>query len=103
MAIPVPGKGIRSMTSKTARPSARRRLGIGAVLAAGSLAAAGLAFAPAAAAVVPTSATVTFNCGLYGGGAATLTTVQTGTSATITVTSAIAAPLPSPPTRSAPR
>ncbi|WP_369037569.1 MULTISPECIES: hypothetical protein [Streptomyces] len=82
------------MTSKTARPSARRRLGIGAVLAAGSLAAAGLAFAPAAAAVVPTSATVTFNCGLYGGGAATLTTVQTGTSATITVTSAIAAPLP---------
>lgn len=82
------------MRSTSVRPSPRRRLGIGAVLAAGSLAATGLAFAPAAAAVAPTSATVTFNCGLYGGGAATLSATQTGTSATITVTSAIAAPLP---------
>jgi len=82
------------MTSTSVRPSARRRLGIGAVLAAGSLAVTGLAFAPAAAAVAPTTATVNFNCGIYGGGAATLTATQSGTSATITVNSAIAAPLP---------
>ncbi|MFF3381131.1 hypothetical protein ACFYXF_50315 [Streptomyces sp. NPDC002680] len=82
------------MTSKTARPSARRRLGIGAVLAAGSLATTGLAFAPAAAAVAPTSATVTYSCGLFGGGSTVLTATQDGTSATITVSSSITAPLP---------
>lgn len=81
------------MTSTSVHPPARRRLGIGAVLAAGSLAATGLAFAPAVAAVAPTTATVTYDCGLYGGGSATLTATQDGTSATITVTSSINAPL----------
>ncbi|WP_329277053.1 hypothetical protein [Streptomyces sp. NBC_01451] len=81
------------MTSTTVRRPARRRLGIGAVLAAGSLAVTGLAFAPAAAAVTPTSATITYGCGLFGGGSTTLTVVQDGTAATITVSSNITAPL----------
>ncbi|MEU6229542.1 hypothetical protein [Streptomyces sp. NPDC047042] len=82
------------MTSKTVRPPARRRIGIGAVLAAGSLAVTGLAFAPAAAAVTPPSATISYNCGVFGGGSTVLTVTQNGTSATITVSSNIAAPLP---------
>ncbi|NEA61168.1 hypothetical protein [Streptomyces sp. SID12488] len=82
------------MTSTTVRRPAHRRLGIGAVLAAGSLAVAGLAFAPAATAVTPTSATITYSCGFFGGGSTTLTAVQDGTSATITVSSNISAPLP---------
>ncbi len=82
------------MRSTTVRPPARRRLGIGAVLAAGSLAVTGLAFAPTAAAVTPTSATITYGCGFFGGGSTTLTAVQDGTSATITVSSNISAPLP---------
>ncbi|MGN9815776.1 hypothetical protein ACTMUQ_10560 [Streptomyces sp. SD11] len=69
-----------------------KRLGIGAALAAGTLAAS-LALAPGAAAVVPQSATIEADCGVYGGGAATLTATQEGTSATLTVTSSITAPL----------
>ncbi|MEU9191215.1 hypothetical protein AB0D14_43370 [Streptomyces sp. NPDC048484] len=70
-----------------------KRLGIGAALAAGTLAA-GLALAPGAAAVAPQTATIVADCGLYGGGEATLTATQSGTSATITVTSSeITAPL----------
>ena len=70
-----------------------KRLGIGAALAAGTLAA-GLALAPGAAAVVPQTATIVADCGIYGGGEATLTATQTGTSATITVSSSeITAPL----------
>ncbi|MEU6032465.1 hypothetical protein OG288_28400 [Streptomyces tauricus] len=69
-----------------------KRLGIGAALAAGTLAAS-LALAPGAAAVVPQSATIEADCGVYGGGAATLTATQDGTGATITVTSSITAPL----------
>jgi hypothetical protein len=72
----------------------RKRFGAGAALTAGAVALAGLALAPAAAAVTPQSATITADCGLYGGGSATLTATQSGTSATITVTSAINAPLP---------
>ena len=82
------------MRSTTVRLPARRRLGIGAVFAAGSLAVTGLAFAPTAAAVTPTSATVTYSCGFFGGGSTTLTVLQDGTSATITVSSNITAPLP---------
>ncbi|MGP4052378.1 hypothetical protein [Streptomyces sp. 2A115] len=71
----------------------RKHLGIGAALAAGTLAT-GLALAPGAAAVEPQTATITADCGIYGGGEATLTATQNGTSATITVTSsAITAPL----------
>ncbi|MCX4762056.1 hypothetical protein OG562_13940 [Streptomyces sp. NBC_01275] len=72
-----------------------KRIGSGAALLAGALAVTGLAFAPSALAVTPTTATVTASCGLFGGGAATLTATQTGTSATIQLTSsAIVAPIP---------
>ncbi|MEU9290421.1 hypothetical protein AB0D57_38730 [Streptomyces sp. NPDC048275] len=73
----------------------RKRLGIAAALAAGSLAATGLALAPTAAAVDPLTATINATCTIGGGGAATLTATQTGTAATITLSStAITAPLP---------
>ncbi|WP_055524747.1 hypothetical protein [Streptomyces graminilatus] len=82
------------MRSTTVRRPARRRLGIGAVLAAGSLAVTGLAFAPAAVAVAPAAAALSYNCGFFGGGSTILTVTQDGTSATITVHSNITAPLP---------
>ncbi|MEW2574058.1 hypothetical protein [Streptomyces sp. NPDC047070] len=63
-----------------------KRLGIGAALAAGTLAAS-LALAPGAAAVVPQTATIVADCGIYGGGEATLTATQSGTAATLTVSS----------------
>lgn len=64
-----------------------KRLGSAAALAAGALAATGLAFAPTAAAVTPLTATITATCSIVGDGEATLTATQTGTAATITVTS----------------
>ncbi|KQX53002.1 MULTISPECIES: hypothetical protein [unclassified Streptomyces] len=70
----------------------RSTLGTVAVLA-GGIAAASLAFAPTAAAVSPGSATATYDCGSWGGGTATLTATQSGTSATITVTSAVTTPI----------
>ena len=70
-----------------------KRTGTGAALAVGTLAALGLAFAPAALAVTPDTATIDADCGLYGSGQATLTATQDGTAATVTVTSAINAPL----------
>ncbi|KUN77479.1 hypothetical protein [Streptomyces griseoruber] len=75
-----------------------KRIGSGAALLAGALAVTGLAFAPsAAAAVTPTSASITASCGIFGGGAATLTATQSTTdptAATITLTSsAITTPL----------
>ncbi|MFD7496523.1 hypothetical protein ACFV8T_29755 [Streptomyces sp. NPDC059832] len=66
-----------------------RRLAICSALAAGTL-----ALAPTAEAVAPTTATISFDCGSYGSGSATLTATQDGTSATINVsTSAITAPI----------
>ncbi|MEU5461464.1 hypothetical protein ACH41C_00110 [Streptomyces althioticus] len=71
-----------------------KRLGTGLSLAAGALAVCGLAFAPTAAAVDPGTATVNADCGSYGGGDATLTATQDGTSATITLnTSSVTAPV----------
>lgn len=70
-----------------------KRIGTGAALAVGTLAAAGLAFAPAALAVAPDTATITADCGSFGSGEATLTATQDGTAATLTVTSAITAPI----------
>ncbi|WP_053849751.1 hypothetical protein [Streptomyces sp. NRRL B-24085] len=70
-----------------------KRTGTGAALAVGTLAAVGLAFAPAALAVTPDTATIDADCGVYGSGEATLTATQDGTAATVTVTSAINAPL----------
>ncbi|GGW18377.1 hypothetical protein [Streptomyces capoamus] len=64
-----------------------KRTATGAALAAGALAVTGLAFAPTAAAVTPQSATISANCGIFGGGAATLTATQSGGSATLTLTS----------------
>ncbi|MBC7268188.1 MAG: hypothetical protein H5T76_05615 [Streptomyces sp.] len=70
-----------------------KRLRTGAVLTAATLAACGLALAPAAA-VTPDTATITADCGVFGGGAATLTATQDGTAATLTLTAdAITAPL----------
>ncbi|MER6420767.1 hypothetical protein [Streptomyces sp. NPDC001137] len=70
-----------------------KRISTGAAVAVGALAAASLAFAPSALAVTPQSATITADCGSFGGGEATLTATQDGTAATLTVTSAITAPI----------
>ncbi|MFJ4977064.1 hypothetical protein ACIP6X_17245 [Streptomyces coeruleorubidus] len=72
----------------------RKRIGAGAALAAGALAITGLAFAPAALAVTPQTATISADCGTFGSGEATLTATQDGTAATLTVkSSAITAPI----------
>ncbi|ATL81690.1 hypothetical protein GCM10009548_52440 [Streptomyces malaysiensis subsp. malaysiensis] len=61
------------------------------------MAAGALALAPTASAVDPTTATLTAECGTYGSGLATLTATQSGTSATITLSSgAIKAPIDVP-------
>ncbi|UUU22037.1 hypothetical protein [Streptomyces sp. DSM 40750] len=65
----------------------RIRLGVGAALAAGTLAVTGLALAPTAVAVTPDTATINATCTIGGSGVATLTATQTGTTATITVSS----------------
>ncbi|MET8976062.1 hypothetical protein ABZX85_10625 [Streptomyces sp. NPDC004539] len=71
-----------------------KRIGSGAAMLAGALAVTGLALAPTAAAVTPTTATFTASCGIFGGGAATLTATQTGTAATLKLsTTAVKAPL----------
>ncbi|MFI7399409.1 hypothetical protein ACIBW9_02760 [Streptomyces sp. NPDC049541] len=70
-----------------------KRTTTGAAMAVGALAAVSLAFAPSALAVTPQSATITADCGSFGGGQATLTATQDGTAATVTVTSAITAPI----------
>ncbi|MCQ4041383.1 hypothetical protein ACFOSC_08430 [Streptantibioticus rubrisoli] len=71
-----------------------RRLGLGAVLGSGVIVAASLVAAPLAGAVSPDTATLSFDCGSYGSGTATLTASQDGSTATITVsTSAITAPI----------
>ncbi|MGI5425713.1 hypothetical protein [Streptomyces sp. CA-179760] len=71
-----------------------KRIGAGAALAAGALAVSGLAFAPAALAVTPQTATISADCGTFGSGEATLTATQNGTAATLTVkSSAITAPI----------
>ncbi len=48
---------------------------------------------PVRSAVTPQTATITADCGIFGGGAATITATQDGTAATVTVTSSITAPL----------
>ncbi|MFF7893925.1 hypothetical protein ACFZDI_18900 [Streptomyces sp. NPDC007907] len=70
-----------------------KRIGAGAALAAGALAVTGLAFAPAALAVTPQTATITADCGGFGSGEATLTATQEGTAAALTLKSAITAPI----------
>ncbi|MEU3334539.1 hypothetical protein [Streptomyces sp. NPDC006668] len=70
-----------------------KRTGAGAAMVVGALAAASLAFAPSALAVTPQTATISADCGAFGSGQATLTATQDGTAATITVTSAVTAPI----------
>ncbi|MFF6779882.1 hypothetical protein [Streptomyces sp. NPDC012510] len=65
----------------------RTRLGVGSALAAGALAVTGLAFAPTALAVTPQTATINASCTIGGSGAATLTATQSGTTATVTLSS----------------
>lgn len=71
-----------------------KRFATGAALTVGALAVTGVVLAPAAVAVAPTSATLTADCGFFGGGQATLTATQNGTAATMTLTSSeITAPI----------
>ncbi|WP_432173404.1 hypothetical protein [Streptomyces sp. Tue6028] len=71
-----------------------KRLGITTALAGGTLAATALAFAPAAAAVTPQTATINATCSIGGSGSATLTATQSGTAATVTLSSTdITAPI----------
>ncbi|MEU7638043.1 hypothetical protein ACFXPZ_01775 [Streptomyces sp. NPDC059101] len=72
----------------------RSKLGIGSLLGVGIALAGTLAMAPASVAVTPDTATLSFDCGSYGSGTATLTATQSGTDATISVsTSAITSPI----------
>ncbi|OPF71825.1 hypothetical protein VT50_0232455 [Streptomyces antioxidans] len=75
----------------------RFKLGISTAMGAAALAAGALALAPTASAVDPTTATLSAECGSYGSGEATLTATQSGTDATITLSSgAIKAPIDVP-------
>lgn len=70
------------------------RLGAGSALGVGLVAVGAMVMAPAATAVTPDTATISFDCGSYGSGTATLKATQDGTAATISVsTSAITAPI----------
>ncbi|WP_194916512.1 hypothetical protein [Catenulispora rubra] len=70
------------------------KLCISTASVAGLAVAGALALAPAANAVTPASATVSFNCGFFGSGSATITAAQAGTTATFTLTtSAITSPI----------
>ncbi|MFE6740937.1 hypothetical protein [Streptomyces tubercidicus] len=68
--------------------------GFGTALCVAVAAAGTLAMAPAAPAVTPGTATLSFDCGAYGSGTATLNATQDGTAATISLsTSAIKSPI----------
>ena len=70
------------------------RLATGMALSVGAAVAGTLALAPSAYAVEPQTATISFDCGTWGSGEATLTAAQDGTAASITVTTdAITAPI----------
>ncbi|GGT20876.1 hypothetical protein GCM10010271_25060 [Streptomyces kurssanovii] len=73
----------------------RNSLKSSTLLAVAALAVATLAMAPAAHTVTPETATLSFDCGSYGSGTATLKAAQDGTAATIDLsTAAVTAPLP---------
>ncbi|MFK4223958.1 hypothetical protein [Streptomyces sp. NPDC019890] len=70
------------------------RFGIGVLVSTGLAVAGALVAAPVASAVTPQTATLSFDCGSFGSGTATLTATQDGTAATISVsTSAIKSPI----------
>jgi hypothetical protein len=65
------------------------KAGIGSVIAAVAL----LALAPNAVAVSPQTATANYDCGIWGGGSATLTATEVGSVATIKLSTALTAPI----------
>ncbi|MDJ1137986.1 hypothetical protein [Streptomyces iconiensis] len=70
------------------------RFAAGTTLGVGIAVAGTLALAPSAYAVEPQTATISFDCGTWGSGEATLDATQNGTAATITVTTgAITSPI----------
>lgn len=70
------------------------KLALSTATLAGMAVAGALVLAPAANAVTPGSATLSFDCGSFGSGSATITAAQNGTNATFTITtSAITSPI----------
>ncbi|MEY9933962.1 hypothetical protein ABH926_008625 [Catenulispora sp. GP43] len=70
------------------------KISLGTALVAGMAVTGALVLAPAASAVTPGSATLSFNCGAFGSGTATITASQSGTTATFNLsTSAITSPI----------
>ncbi|MET9857876.1 hypothetical protein ABZY93_00905 [Streptomyces smyrnaeus] len=70
------------------------RLAAGTALGVGAAVAGTLALAPGAYAVEPQTATISFDCGTWGSGEATLQATQDGTAAAVTVTTdAITSPI----------
>ncbi|MGX1970903.1 hypothetical protein [Streptomyces kronopolitis] len=77
------------------RPLRPGRLGFGTALCVAVAAAGTLGMAPAAGAVTPGTAALSFDCGWYGSGSATLTATEKGTTGTISLaTKAISSPIP---------
>ncbi len=82
------------MKSRIKSPTMYRKFGIGTALGVAALAAGTLAMAPVANAVTPETATLSFDCGSFGSGTATLHATQDGTAATISLsTDAITSPI----------
>jgi len=70
------------------------KLGLGSALVGGMAVTGALVLAPAASAVTPASATLSFDCGSFGSGTATITASQSGSTATFNLsTSAITSPI----------
>lgn len=70
------------------------KIGFSTALVAGMAVTGALVLAPAADAVTPASATLSFACGLFGSGTATINAGQNGSTATFTLTtSAITSPI----------
>ena len=70
------------------------KIGISTASIAGMAVAGALVLAPAANAVTPGTATLSFNCGFFGSGSATITASQSGATAAFTLTtSAITSPI----------
>ncbi|MEU7040140.1 hypothetical protein AB0A77_03660 [Streptomyces varsoviensis] len=79
---------------KHSNRSRHLRYGIGTALGVSALAVGALATAPVASAVTADTATISFECGMFGSGSATLTATHSGTTASISLsTSAITSPI----------
>ena len=73
----------------------RTKSGIRAAVVAAVVLGGAIGLAPGAGAVTPTTATATYNCGIWGNGSATLVATEStdSTSATITLSTAITSPI----------